>query len=434
MNLLSGGYFVKHSQMNTQDSFGKRNNLTAVRCVKLAAVFLATGIVLVGIPELRQNSASDVYLQVPAETVSIAEFEEFNPEGIVTLTDRGTNSGILGTSIDGDLSAQNAVIDNTFTITQQINEEGIPEELLAISEFTLDTTPVYVSATELNVRSAPSADAEIIATLHYSDTAIRVAYGSSWSCIQMEDMAEGYVVSSMITTDFIATPTPTPRPTNTPTPTPVVTETSASGTYYAIGEVNVRTGPGTQYDTTRKLVAGEAIEVVAKTSNGWFKTVVGTYVKCSLVSSSQTPAPQTGTTPTNPTPTTPGTSTISIPDPSTCDIATYAKAFIGVPYHYTGCDISGMDCSGFVMYVYANYYHISLPHQSASIASMGTNVMGQELLPGDVICHDYNGDGRVDHVSLYIGNGETVHASSSNRMVIGATYPMQSMTSIRRFF
>lgn len=107
-----------------------------------------------------------------------------------------------------------------------------------------------------------------------------------------------------------ATPTPTPKPTHVPTPTatpmptptpkPQWTEKPYSDTVYATGEVNVRKGPGTEFEITKTLKLGDPIEVVAKTSNEWFKTIKGTYVKCSLCTAYKpvTPTPKPTKAPT----------------------------------------------------------------------------------------------------------------------------------------
>ena len=129
----------------------------------------------------------------------------------------------------------------------------------------------------------------------------------------------------------VATPTPThvPTPTATPMPTPTPkpewTESAYSDIVYATGEVNVRTGPGTEFEITKTLKLGDPIEVVAKTSNEWFKTIKGTYVKCSFCSAYKpaTPTPKAKATPTpKPTPTpTPkqGSSATPTPKPKPAD-------------------------------------------------------------------------------------------------------------------
>ena len=96
-------------------------------------------------------------------------------------------------------------------------------------------------------------------------------------------------------------PTPTATPMPTPTPKPQWTESPYSDIVYATGEVNVRKGPGTEFEITKTLKLGDPIEVVAKTSNEWFKTIKGTYVKCSLCSAykpvTPTPVPTKAPTP-----------------------------------------------------------------------------------------------------------------------------------------
>ena len=176
----------------------------------------------------------------------------------------------------------------------------------------------------------------------------------------------------------------------------------------------------------RVLQPGEMIDVIAVTSNGWYKTALGNYVKCDLTS--ETP-------PATPTPVPASEETVdtsSAPSASYSDFASYCLQFNGIPYRYGGASPEGFDCSGFVSYVYANYYGISLPHDAAGIATMGSPVSMDSMQCGDVLCHDYNGDGAVDHVSIYIGNGTYVHASNSRSGVITSTYA-GSVTTVRRF-
>ena len=185
----------------------------------------------------------------------------------------------------------------------------------------------------------------------------------------------------------------------------------------------MRSGPGTDYDVTKTLSTGDAIEVVAKTSNGWFRTVKDTYVNVKLVSSEKPSAPSSSG----------GSSSAGTVAPGTTDLATYCSQFIGVDYYYTGASPSGFDCSGFVSYVYSNYYGISLPHQSNSISQQGTAISAADVTVGDVICYDYTGDGVVDHVALYVGGGSIIHASSRLDEVVSASLSTTYVTTIRRF-
>lgn len=92
------------------------------------------------------------------------------------------------------------------------------------------------------------------------------------------------------------------------------------------------------------------------------------------------------------------------------DIVQYACQFIGNPYVWGGTSLTnGADCSGFTMSVMAKY-GVYLPHSSSAQAGCGTKVAAEDALPGDLF---FYGDGRINHVAIYIGNGQVVHASSA---------------------
>lgn len=88
----------------------------------------------------------------------------------------------------------------------------------------------------------------------------------------------------------------------------------------------------------------------------------------------------------------------------------YAKQFIGNRYVWGGVSLTnGVDCSGFTMQIYKRY-GVSLPHHAASQANYGTRVTAETIRPGDLIF--YSKGGRINHVGIYIGNGQVLHASS----------------------
>lgn len=70
-------------------------------------------------------------------------------------------------------------------------------------------------------------------------------------------------------------------------------ETELYMTVYAAEEVNLRSGPGTEYDLVRTLSAGDAIDVVAVTDNGWYRTYNGNYVASGLTTTTPPVSPST---------------------------------------------------------------------------------------------------------------------------------------------
>lgn len=92
------------------------------------------------------------------------------------------------------------------------------------------------------------------------------------------------------------------------------------------------------------------------------------------------------------------------------DICQYAKEFIGNPYVWGGTSLTkGTDCSGFVMRVFQKY-GVKLPRNSRAQANCGTTIKVAEAKPGDLIF--YAKGKTINHVAIYIGNGQVVHASS----------------------
>jgi peptidoglycan DL-endopeptidase CwlO len=132
------------------------------------------------------------------------------------------------------------------------------------------------------------------------------------------------------------------------------------------------------------------------------------------------------TTTTDVTTTTGTTTTTAVPalGPGYPQAAAIALRYLGIPYQWGGASpATGFDCSGLVMYVYAQL-GIQLPHQSAAQFAYGTPVPRNELEPGDLLFYD-----GLSHVAIYIGNGEIVHAPHTGDVVRivpvsqgGATY------------
>ena len=106
-------------------------------------------------------------------------------------------------------------------------------------------------------------------------------------------------------------------------------------------------------------------------------------------------------------------------------VISYALQFVGNPYVWGGTSLTnGVDCSGFVMQVYA-HYGISLPHSSAALRSVGRGVSYSEAQPGDIVC--YSG-----HVGIYIGGGQIVHASNPRDGIKVSTATFKSILAVRR--
>jgi cell wall-associated NlpC family hydrolase len=100
-----------------------------------------------------------------------------------------------------------------------------------------------------------------------------------------------------------------------------------------------------------------------------------------------------------------------VPPSSHSGVVGVALQYVGTPYVWAGASPAGFDCSGLVMYAYAQV-GVSLPHSSYAMWGIGTPVPRDQLEPGDIVFFDGLG-----HVGIYIGGGEFVHAPHTGTVV-----------------
>ncbi len=98
-------------------------------------------------------------------------------------------------------------------------------------------------------------------------------------------------------------------------------------------------------------------------------------------------------------------------------LVSYAKKFLGVRYVWGGTSPNGFDCSGFVQYVYKQF-GITLNRVAADQAKQGTKVTRAQLKPGDLLFFNAGSGSGIDHVGMYIGNGQFIHATNGKGKVV----------------
>ncbi len=91
----------------------------------------------------------------------------------------------------------------------------------------------------------------------------------------------------------------------------------------------------------------------------------------------------------------------------------YALSRRGDPYVWGAAGPSEFDCSGLVMWAYAQE-GISLPHYTGDQWNMGQHISRNQLEPGDLVFFFAD----ISHVGLYIGNGLMVDAPSFGQDVM----------------
>ena len=238
---------------------------------------------------------------------------------------------------------------------------------------------VNAEGSSLRVRSQANTNSAVLGSLsHGTQVEVNAVTESGWYQISYNGAA-GYVSGDYLTVADAAQ-LPVAKE-------PVYARVTASA-------LNVRSGPGTDYEKTDKLSAGTVVEVLEE-SNGWYKIDSG-YISAEYAVIVDAASATLGS-----------------------EIANYALTFVGYPYVYGGSSPSGFDCSGFTSYVYAQF-GISLNRSASNQLDNGTPVSMSELQPGDLVLFKKSGTGskRASHVGIYIGGNQFVHASTSTVGVI----------------
>ena len=262
-------------------------------------------------------------------------------------------------------------------------------------------TTQYVNSTSgLNVRSGAGTTYSKLGTLEYKEKVTVLSTSNGWAKINYNGQT-GYVSSSYLQTTVPGGTTSENNNRSTTTTVKYVNATSG---------LNVRSGAGTSYSKIGSLDYKEKVTVLS-TSNGWakinYKGQVG-YVSSSYLQS---------TVPSGSTSNSGSNNSVSA---SASSVIAYAKTLLGKPYVWGAQGPNSFDCSGFTYYVFKNKAGIILPRTSSAQSKYGTYVSRNNLRAGDLVFFDTNGanNGQVSHVGLYIGNGQMIHASYSQKKIV----------------
>ena len=162
------------------------------------------------------------------------------------------------------------------------------------------------------------------------------------------------------------------------------------------GTINVRKGPGTEYDRITQVATGKVVTILGLES-GWYHIQFGSttgYVRGDYLRE-------------------------YVPGAASAvgeQIVQMAMQYMGVRYRSGGSSPSGFDCSGFTLYLFGQLGY-SLPHSATSqYRNCGTYVAKADLQPGDLVFFS-DSSHAIGHVAIYIGNGEIIHARSSTHCV-----------------
>ena len=188
------------------------------------------------------------------------------------------------------------------------------------------------------------------------------------------------------------------------------------------GGLRVRTEPNTDSEVITTMAEGEYLEVVEVT-DGWIKVLLD--AEEGYISAEYAQIKENLDTAITMTELLYGEGVSDV----RVELCQYAKQFIGNPYVWGGTSLTkGADCSGFTLSVFKKY-GIKLPHYSVSQSQMGTKVSLSEAKAGDLVF--YAKGNTVNHVAIYLGNGQVVHASSPRTGIKISNVGYRTIHSIR---
>ncbi|MGA7950683.1 MAG: C40 family peptidase [Thiobacillaceae bacterium] len=100
------------------------------------------------------------------------------------------------------------------------------------------------------------------------------------------------------------------------------------------------------------------------------------------------------------------------------DLFMYATSLVGTPYQTGGVNPeSGLDCSGFVRYVFLKTFQTELPHSAIEMSRRGVAVEPGDLRSGDLVFFSTR-QRPFSHVGIYLGENRFVHASSTSTGIV----------------
>ena len=349
----------------------------------ISALGVVLGGLLIGAVALSQNKEADTIVKNSSDLhitagVCATVDSQINKDGAIT-------AGVVSVMADGmDYEALVASVSETMN---EVSAMPMVEDIASIYGFN-NLGIAVVESGNLNVREAATTDSKMVGKMPKNSACEILSKEGDWYHITSGEIT-GYVNAQYIVTGEEAK-----EIAKTLVRTVVVSMTDS---------LNVRTEPNTECSVMTTVEAGQELEYV-ETLEGWIKVAIDSdegYVSSDFAEVKDVlPRALTMTEARYGV----GVSDVRV------DLVEYALQFVGNPYVWGGTSLTkGADCSGFVLSVFKNY-GFTLPHYSVSQSQMGTKISEDELLPGDLVF--YSNGSRINHVAIYIGGGQVVHASS----------------------
>ena len=312
---------------------------------------------------------------------------------------------------DNNQTAENSTQENNVT-AENTADEGT--ETNSTDEITIGE---YKISENTRLKLIPSINATDVIELKADETVTVTEIMNGWVCVETQT-TKGWLRKDKLKKDE---PVEEPVEEVQEEPQEPAQETPIKTQYVNSTTVNVRQEANTSSTIVTTVALNTEVQVYSE-ENGWSKVKVNNvdgYISSSLLSnnkqetSSRSQSTSRRTSSTNTTTnktsqTTAQTTTVPSSGNGSSIVAT-AKKYLGSKYTYGGSSPStGFDCSGFTSYIFKQY-GISLNRTAAAQYSNGVAVSRANLQPGDLVMFGKSG---INHVAIYIGGGQIIHAST----------------------
>ena len=271
----------------------------------------------------------------------------------------------------------------------------------------------YVTASALRLRSSPSTDSSTLAYASHDEVAVILEASGSWFKV-IYNLQVGYMHASYLETANVKN-----------------VELGYGQVNYT--SVNMRSGPSTGHSILGKSKQGDMAYIIG-INQGWYKVIWNNticYIRSDYLNLTEAPYENRASaksplffrrgksTGTAVSVSALNNSANSLASNKAQKIISTTKQYLGVPYVWGGTSPSGFDCSGLVYYVFRQH-GINLNRTAATQYQHGTYVTKSNLRPGDLVFFQNTYKEGISHVGIYVGDGQFLHASSSQGVTISA--------------
>ena len=429
------------------------------------------------IPAMAEEAATEIAAESDTDTSLVGTLAFAQCEEYINIRESASTDSAVTAKIYNNGSATIEEQDGDWYKIRSGNAEGYVKAEYFVTGEAADAVAqkaaynvAMVHPTDLNIRSDANEDSEVLATAHEKDELEVVAWDGDWMKVALGGDVYGYVNAYYV--DY-KTYYPTAETIEEEQARLSAEQEAAEAADYEVSDDTAETLPEETYeeptvddssDTEEASYPDDSDETTwteapATDETVWTEAPAETeapyteapeteapYTEAPETEAPYTEAPETEApyteAPETEAPYTEAPETeasyTEAPEteaPSTSgvgqQIADFAVQYVGNPYVWGGTSLTeGADCSGFVQTVFANFgLYLSRTAESQSYG--GTSISLDNLQPGDLLF--YNSTGSIDHVAIYIGGGQIVHAANSRSGIIISNAYYQTPVCARRY-